>query len=211
MFVLIGVPMVVLGQGLQIHFMSMPGGYVANEPSIVTAKVLVGIGRGFYQTAAQVTIQALVAKEDIAVVTGVYFASMNFGASIGTSVGGAIWNGVLPGRLTRYLPEEGKSQAQAIFKSIVVAQQYAVGSAMRLAIDHAYRDTMRYLAIAATSGLAPMLLIMFAIKSIDLGKKQPGSSEVEAFERVANEKEVVNDEVREAKPVKQENKGFNSE
>ncbi|CAK7232479.1 hypothetical protein SBRCBS47491_008285 [Sporothrix bragantina] len=187
-FIFIGVPLMVLGQGLQIYFTSMPGGHVANEASVVTAKVLVGVGRGFYQTAVQVSIQAVVSKEDVAVVTGVFFAAMNFGASIGTSVGGAIWNGVLPGRLTRYLPAEGKAQAQAIFKSIVVAQKYAVGSPMRLAIDHAYRDTMRYIAIAATCGLAPMLLIIFFIKNVDLSKPQPGSAKQEAFERVVHDK-----------------------
>lgn len=83
-FVLIGVPLCVLGQGLQIYFTNMNGTTPANEASFVTAKALVGLGRGFYQTAAQVSIQSLMAKEDVAVVTGVYFAAMNFGASIGT-------------------------------------------------------------------------------------------------------------------------------
>ncbi|CAK7225844.1 hypothetical protein SEUCBS140593_006041 [Sporothrix eucalyptigena] len=200
-FIFIGVPLMILGQGLQIYFVSMPGGYVANEASVVTAKVLVGVGRGFYQTAVQVSIQAVVSKEDVAVVTGVFFAAMNFGASIGTSVGGAIWNGVLPGRLTEYLPADGKAQAQAIFKSIVVAQKYAVGSPMRLAIDHAYRDTMRYIAIASTAGLAPMIFIIFAIKNVDLGKSQPGSAEVEAFERVVHEKHAANLEDLQTKKI----------
>ena len=43
-----------------------------------------GVGRAFYQTAAQVSIQALVAKRDVPVVTGVYYASMNLGGAIGT-------------------------------------------------------------------------------------------------------------------------------
>lgn len=82
-FVFIGVPLLVLGQGLQIYFVNMNGGS-ANEASFITAKTLAGVGRAFYQTAAQVSIQALVAKEDVPVVTGVYFAAMNFGAAIGT-------------------------------------------------------------------------------------------------------------------------------
>lgn len=82
-YVFIGVPLVVLGQGLQIYFVNMNGDS-ANEASFVTAKSLVGVGRAFYQTAAQVSIQALVAKEDVPVVTGVYFAAMNLGGAIGT-------------------------------------------------------------------------------------------------------------------------------
>ena len=82
-FVFIGVPLCVLGQGLMIYLVNMNGDH-ANEASFITAKTLVGVGRAFYQTAAQVSIQALVAKEDVPVVTGVYYAAMNFGAAVGT-------------------------------------------------------------------------------------------------------------------------------
>lgn len=83
-FVYVGVPLVVLGQGLQCYFTNEQGTHVGNEPSFVTGKVLVGVGRAFYQTAAQVSIQALVPKSDVAVVTGIYYAAMNFGSAIGT-------------------------------------------------------------------------------------------------------------------------------
>ncbi|KAG5770721.1 hypothetical protein H9Q72_002510 [Fusarium xylarioides] len=168
-FVFIGVPLCVLGQGLMIHFVNMNGGH-ANEASFITAKTLVGVGREFYQTAAQVSIQALVAKEDVPVVTGVYYAAMNFGGAVGTSVGGAIWNNILPQKLTTYLPEQAKPNALKIYKSIVVAQKFAKGTPVRAAIDQAYRETQRLLAIAATCSLAPMLIVMFALKAVDLTK-----------------------------------------
>ncbi|KAJ9420111.1 major facilitator superfamily transporter [Fusarium oxysporum] len=168
-FVFIGVPLCVLGQGLMIHFVNMNGGH-ANEASFITAKTLVGVGRAFYQTAAQVSIQALVAKEDVPVVTGVYYAAMNFGGAVGTSVGGAIWNNILPQKLTKYLPEQAKPNAFKIYKSIVVAQKFAKGTPVRAAIDQAYRETQRLLAIAATCSLAPMLIVMFALKAVDLTK-----------------------------------------
>ncbi|KAF7554330.1 hypothetical protein G7Z17_g2945 [Cylindrodendrum hubeiense] len=170
-YVFIGVPLVVLGQGLQIYFVNMNGDS-ANEASFVTAKSLVGVGRAFYQTAAQVSIQAIVAKEDVPVVTGVYFAAMNFGGAIGTSVSGAIWNNLLPKKLNKYLPENAKAQAMAIYKSIVVAQKYAKGTPVRAGIDKAYRETQQLLAIAATAALVPMLLIMFALKTVDLSKDE---------------------------------------
>ena len=59
-----------------------------------------------------------------------------------------------------------------IYKSIVVAQKFAVGTAARAAIDRSYRETQQVLAIAATAGLAPMLLIMFALKNVNLNKEQ---------------------------------------
>ena len=191
-FVLIGVPVVVLGQGLQIYLVNKDGNGPANEVSFITAKTLVGVGRAFYQTAAQVSIQAIVDKGDVPVVTAVYFAAMSFGAAIGTryvsllgmahlssqrsnkpiSVGGAIWNSLLPNKLERYLPDNIKDKAAGIYKSIVVAQKFAAGTPARAAIDRSYRETQQVLAIAATAGLAPMLLIMFALKNVNLGKEQ---------------------------------------
>lgn len=88
------------------------------------------------------------------------------------SVGGAIWNNLLPDKLAKYLPAEGKQQAQAIYKSIVTAKKFAKGSEMRAAIDLSYRETQQTLAIAATAALAPMLFVMFALKNVDLGKRQ---------------------------------------
>lgn len=83
-FVLIGVPIVVLGQGLQIYFTNKNGDGPASEVCFITAKTLVGVGRAFYQTAAQVSIQGIVEREDVPIVTSVYYAAMSFGAAIGT-------------------------------------------------------------------------------------------------------------------------------
>jgi len=62
--------------------------------------------------------------------------------------------------------------AQAIYKSIVTAQKYEMGTPVRDAINQAYRETQQKLAIAATAGLAPMIFIMFAMKNVDLAKAQ---------------------------------------
>lgn len=168
-FILLGVPLCLLGQGLQIHLVSRAH---TNSASFITAKVLVGVGRACYQTAAQVSIQAVVARSDVAVVTGVFFAAMNFGAAAGTSVGGAIWNNLLPEKLERYLPGASKEVAAKVYKSIVVAQKYKKGSVEREAIDRAYRETQRVLGIAATAALAPMVGVMWGLRNVDLGKEE---------------------------------------
>ncbi|KAI0898075.1 MFS general substrate transporter [Annulohypoxylon nitens] len=171
-WVLIGVCLCILGQGLQIYLININGDHPANEASFITAKTLVGVGRGFYQTAAQVCLQAVVERDEVAVATGVYFAAMNFGGAIGTSISGAIWRSNLLYKLTSYLPTASKSKASSIFGSIVVAQKFAVGSAERIAIDRAYRETQKLLAIAATCVLVPMLVAMWFIKNVDLTKDQ---------------------------------------
>lgn len=84
---------------------------------------------------------------------------------------GAIWNNVLPDKLEKYLPESAKSKAQAIYKSMVVAKKFAIGSPVRDAINKSYRETQQILAIAATAALAPMLIVMLFMKPVDLQKR----------------------------------------
>ena len=56
----------------------------------------------------------------------------------------------------------------SIFKSIVIAQKYPVGSEIRNAVDQSYRESQKLLAIAATAALVPMLGAMWFLKNIDL-------------------------------------------
>ncbi|OJJ04490.1 hypothetical protein ASPVEDRAFT_152837 [Aspergillus versicolor CBS 583.65] len=170
-WVLTGVPLCVLGMGVLLYLVDMGNGRVGNEAAFVTVKSLIGIGRGFYQTAAQVSVQAKVSRGDVSVVTAVFFAAMSVGAAIGTSVAGAIWRNTLPEKLSQHLPAEYKDQAGAIFSSIVVAQEYEVGTPVREAIDTAYRGSQRLLAIAALASLVPMLVIMFFLENVKLDER----------------------------------------
>ncbi|KAF5551825.1 major facilitator [Fusarium napiforme] len=169
--VFFGVPITILGQGLMIYFVSQDGGSSnSDEASFVLAKVLIGIGFVFQGTGAQIAIQDLLPHEDMPVATAVYFASMNLGGAIGASVSGSIWNEYLPKKLVRYLPDEVKPQATAIFQSFVFAQRFPKGSPIRGAIDKSYRETQQLLVITATAVLAPMLIVMFFMKNVNLEK-----------------------------------------
>ncbi|RAQ79178.1 enterobactin transporter MirA [Aspergillus flavus] len=170
-WVLIGAPLCVLGMGILLYLIDMGDGKMGNEASFVTAKALIGIGRGFYQTASQVSAQAVVTKQEISVVTAVFFASMGVGGAIGTSISGAIWRNNLPTKLRQYLPEELKPQTMAIFQSIVTAKKYAKGTPAREAIDRSYRETQRLLAIGGLCAVSPMLIVMFFLKNVHLDKR----------------------------------------
>lgn len=71
-FVLIDVPLCVLGMGVLLYLVDMGDGRIGNEAAFMTAKSLVGIGRGFYQTAAQVSMQAMISLQEVLVVTAVF-------------------------------------------------------------------------------------------------------------------------------------------
>lgn len=83
-WVLTGVPLCVLGMGVLLYLVDMGTGRVGNEAAFITAKSLIGIGRAFYQTASQVSVQARVSRGEVSVVTAVFFAAMSVGAAIGT-------------------------------------------------------------------------------------------------------------------------------
>jgi hypothetical protein len=83
LWIYLGVPMAILGQGLMIRFVDMPGNRTANDASFVTAKVLVGVGRGLYHTASLVSVQALVNAQNLSVTTAIFLALMSVGSAIG--------------------------------------------------------------------------------------------------------------------------------
>ncbi|OQE25911.1 hypothetical protein PENFLA_c008G03910 [Penicillium flavigenum] len=189
-WVLIGVPLCVLGMGVLLYLVDMGDGRSGNEASLVAAKSLIGIGRGFYQTAAQVSVQAVVSRQDVSVVTAVFFASMSVGGAIGTSVAGAIWRNTLPSKLQQYLPNEVKGQAKSIFGSIVVARKYAMGTEARDAINRSYRESQRLLAIAALVSLSLMLIMMLFLKNVKLGEDSKTETEEKDHDHGAAEKET---------------------
>jgi hypothetical protein len=101
---------------------------------------------------------------------------------------------LLPKKLEAYLPDQAKPNALKIYKSIVVAQTSAKGTPVRAAIDQAYRETQRLLAIAATCALAPMLVVMFALKTVNLTKVD----EAKIDENKTTDQEVESAVIKEA-------------
>lgn len=83
-WIVLGVALCVLGQGLMIRFTDVPGGGVANKASFVVSKVLLGVGRGLYHTASLVSVQALVSEQELSVATAVFLALMSVGGAVGT-------------------------------------------------------------------------------------------------------------------------------
>lgn len=101
---------------------------------------------------------------------------------------GAIWNHYLPDKLNKYLPAESRSQAKRIYKSMVVAMKFPVGQPTRIAIDRAYRETTRLLAISGTAVFVLALVAMLFMKEINL-KKRDAEMEAET-QQITGEKKI---------------------
>ncbi|KAI1057535.1 hypothetical protein LB505_010438 [Fusarium chuoi] len=170
--------MVTLANGLPIFFTNIDGVRVANEASLTTGQVLLGLGRGFAQVPLQVSLQAAVPDHEIGIATAMFLSSSGFGANVGNSIGGALWNTLLPRHLSANLPEEVKANSTAIFRSIVVAQSYELGTETRDAINLSYRMTQQTLAIGSLSLSIPLLLMMFFFRNVKLAKEDDMRNEV---------------------------------
>lgn len=165
-FIMLGVVLIILASGLPIYLTNISGTHIANEPTFIVSKTLLGVGRGLAQVSLQVSLQAVLANEQIAVATAVYLSSLGFGSNLGVTISGAIWNSLLPRKLNANFGEE---VGRKIFGSIVVAQKYEVGSPERNAIDKCYRQTQQTLAIGSVSVSALLLLLAFLVQNVKLG------------------------------------------
>lgn len=164
--VMFGVVCIILAAGLPIYLTNISGTHIASEAAFITAKSLLGVGRGFTQVPLQVSLQAVLENEQVAIATAVYLSSLGFGSNLGVTVSGAIWNSLLPRKLIAYFGEE---EGRKIFGSIVVARGYEAGSADRDAIDTCYRQTQQTLAIGSVCVSGLLLVMVYLVHNVKLG------------------------------------------
>nr|QFR37094.1 MFS transporter [Cyberlindnera americana] len=181
-FVILGIPVLILGHGLLVFCMNR-NDVIEKTILLYLMEIFVGFGRGCYQSAAQVIIQAIAGVEGVAMSTAFFMAFSSVGSLIGSSIAGGIWNTVVLKKLDEYLPEEYKANATSIYKSITKAKKFAKGTEARTAISLAYRETIQIIGYAGLGVLAPLLVLMFFIKEVKLTEKMEDSDSEEVEKR----------------------------
>lgn len=154
-----GVPVTILGVSLMIHFRT-PDTHIGY---IVMCQVFIALAGGTLVITLQMAAMAATTHQYLAVVIAVEGMFSSIGGAIGSTVSGAIWQGIFPDRLQRYLPEEIMSNATAyamIYADINTQLSYEVGSETRHAIERAYGDAQRLMLIASS------VLLVGAIASV---------------------------------------------
>ncbi|KAJ4250954.1 hypothetical protein NW762_011604 [Fusarium torreyae] len=164
--IMLGVVLIILASGIPIYLTNISGTHIASEPAFIASKSLLGVGRGFAQVSLQVSLQAVLENEQVAIATAVYLSSLGLGSNLGVTVSGAIWNSLLPRKLDAYFGEE---EGGKIFGSIVVAKEYEIGSAERNAVDKCYRQTQQTLAIGSVVVSGVLLVLAYLIRNVKLG------------------------------------------
>lgn len=166
-YALIGIPILVLGHGLLVWFMWRDD-KVERTALLVMAEVFIGVGRGLYQSATQVIIQALAGAEGVAMSTAFFLAFNSVGSLIGSAIAGGVWNSVLLEKLEKYLPEDNKSDATKIYQNIVYAKSFLKGTPARDAIARSYSETIQIIGWIGLGIISPMLVLMWFIKDVEL-------------------------------------------
>ena len=142
---------------------------------MLLSQILTGIGGGMFHVPVQLGIQAVAKHQEVAIATAMFLTFTSLGGSVGSAIAGAIWTGSLPERLEVYLPNMPATERRRIFDDFEFAMSYPRGSAERDGIVAAYVDVMKRLTRTATLSALPMLIFVFAMKEVKLGKRKKTS------------------------------------
>ncbi|KAJ5058512.1 siderophore iron transporter mirC [Bipolaris maydis] len=166
-YVTCGSAIYLLGMGLMLAYRTQD----ASTATLVGTQIVVGIGGGFLNVPVQLGVQASASHQQVAAATTVWLTLLEVGGAVGSAISGAIWSTYIPAKLQQYLPEANAADWTTIYSSITVAADYATyppGSPVRIAINRAYQETMRYLLIGALCCAAPILPLTFFLKNYKL-------------------------------------------
>lgn len=171
-FVITGVPILILGHGLLVWFMNRNGVMESNTILFYVMMIFTGVGRAFYTVPLQVIVQGYAGSGTIAMATSFFLFFEIFGALVGTAIAGGVWNTVAVNKLYEHLPAENQHNVTAIFGSITTATSFKKGTAARTAISLAYRETQQILGWASLGLIGPMLILMFFVKDLALTEQR---------------------------------------
>lgn len=159
-----GIPFVAIGTGLLAHLRT-PATHVG---LLVMCQVLVGIGTGIFAACGQLAMWATVTHQEIAVVLAMYNLFGSIGAAIGSAIAGAIWTSFLPSELLKALPEDSQHLMPAIYSSLIIQQEYPMGTPIRDAIIVAYGVVQHKMVIAGACFVPLFALSVFMWKNINV-------------------------------------------
>ncbi|KAH7123088.1 major facilitator superfamily domain-containing protein [Dactylonectria macrodidyma] len=161
-----GVPLQVLGLGLMINFLQADD----NVGYLVMCLIFLGFSAGTIIMCDQIAVMAAASHQQVAVLLAVEAMFAEIGGAVGLTVAAAIWQEVFPKKLAEYLPTEDLPNLPMIYGDITTQLLYPVGSAGRIAIQHAYADAQKMMLIAATALWAIGFGAVFMWRDINLAK-----------------------------------------
>ncbi|KAF2867925.1 major facilitator superfamily domain-containing protein [Massariosphaeria phaeospora] len=159
-----GVPVTMLGVGLMIHFRQpgVPIGYV------VMSQIFIAFAGGACVITEQIAVMAATDHQHVAVVLAIEGMFSAIGGGIGSSIAAAIWTGMFPKKLAEFLPAESQGELMNIYASLPTQLSYAKGTPTRLAIEMAYGESQKWMAVGGTTVMVIGLVSVMFWRDINL-------------------------------------------
>ena len=101
-------------------------------------QIFIAFGGGALVITEQLAAMAATSHQYVAVVLAVEGMFSNVGGAIGDTIASAMWTGIFPGRLLKFLPASAKADYLTIYGDLTEQLSYPVGSPVRTAIQDAY-------------------------------------------------------------------------
>ncbi|KAI5297007.1 hypothetical protein KEM55_005286 [Ascosphaera atra] len=164
---LVAIPLEALGTGLLVYFRN-PG---TNDVGyLVMCQIFIGAGGAIIPLGTDLAMMTMVPHEDVATVLAFQHVFGSIGSAMGSTISGAIWTNILPGKLVKYLPASAKDKATTFFGDYTQVLNYPKGSAIRNGVIHAYGDVQRILCITGVCFVPLIFVSMIFWKDADLKK-----------------------------------------
>jgi len=163
-----GLPLMLLGAGLMIHFRSADFGI----GYLIMCQIFIAFGGGTLVIGEDTAVMASVDRDGVPMMLSLIGLSSNVGGSIGYAISAAIYSDIFPSTLQNTLPIEAKSNYTTIYSGgYAIQKTYPIGSPIREAIDVAWGKSQKYEAILATCIILgiPAMAIW---KNYNVNKKQ---------------------------------------
>lgn len=143
-----GLPLLLLGAGLMIHFRGDQGkiGYV------IMCQIFIAFGGGTNSIGYDMAVMASADREGVPMMLSLIGLFASLGGSIGTAVSTAIYINTFPSALRKALPQDKQSLTQKLYTNGYPSQmEFPMGSPVREAVNFAWGQSQRYGSIAATA------------------------------------------------------------
>ncbi|KAL7412358.1 major facilitator superfamily domain-containing protein [Mrakia frigida] len=157
---IIGIIIKMIGYGLMVDKNG-----VRDTARLVISQILAGIGSAFSTMGNQVSSQACVPHQDVAVAIATLLLWSSIGASIGSAISSAVWSNTMPGNLAKFMPPSiNATELEGFFNDITSIRVYDIDSDVRQGAILAYEATV-YPLWAGALGVSSICLIAALFQS----------------------------------------------
>lgn len=164
-----GLPLMFLGAGLMIHFRSADQGI----GYLVMCQIFIAVAGGTLVISEDMAVMAAADRDGVPMMLSLLGLASNVGGAFGYAVTGAIYDNTWPQAAARFLPDDMKANATALFNGGYTAQKlYPVGDPVRTAINEAWGYYEKQACIAATAVLVLAIPAIAVWKNYNVDRKQ---------------------------------------